>query len=177
MMSDESDKPRDRLLAQCDSLAARVRELEAREAALRERAQEVRRAWDALTADDFPSGPVYRDIVAAIDALCPPSDTQADARLRGAAPLTPGDLERLAERASMFREAGMPLAAEAIDLLLAEVKRLRADREKAREALDNYGDWLVEISRGRCSFGSISERAAWSRLRAALAEPPAGGGP
>lgn len=78
--------------AERDSLAARVRELEAQVASeqrafdkmqamwasLLARAQEVRRAWDRHSADDFPSGPVYRDIVAAIDALCPPSDTQAD---------------------------------------------------------------------------------------------------
>lgn len=79
------------LLHRCDSMAARVRELEAErdaakralfevaltEAALRERAQEVRRAWDAVHPDARDVR--HERLRAAIDALCPPSDTPADA--------------------------------------------------------------------------------------------------
>lgn len=71
----------ERLLAEHGAMAARVRELEALEAALRERAQEVRRAWDAVCAApwSFERRAREESLKAAIDRLCPPVEERADA--------------------------------------------------------------------------------------------------
>lgn len=87
--SDELKADLARVVAERDSLADRVRELEADKlrlmtrgleemAMLRERAQEVRRAWDdreAAKAAGFVPIAVSRALVAAIDRLCPPEQT------------------------------------------------------------------------------------------------------
>lgn len=81
------------------------------------------------------------------------------------------DLEAIERRDVAHAALGIwvaPRSAEADRRsLLAEVKRLRADREKAREALGRYLD-LTDMERD-------ARDEVLRELRAALAEPPAGG--